>query len=303
MKEMSKIFEEICIYKNWVDCSDYESKLTLLRKKHRQLMNTIVLRNINDYKMNKSSEISDEDVEIVKKLLIMAVDGEGENKICKKWFNGKLKYNDYKDRAELFDTLDIFLKELLNSQKINNNTYDRWILTFDTLLYGYTSKQILDLYNNIDSLVKTTSGLNRNIDLSYFDIEIGEKRRKLFPPPPPEVNDDITKISLDELINYFSYQEEYFINLNNIIEFMKMKAIDKECDLIEFVIIYMIKEGKYINDKAANSNLAYEGLNFIDQLYIFLTNNDDALKRISDNLRIPKDDILRMFKFINRDKK
>lgn len=302
MKAMSVLYEEIAKYKKWDEGDDYEAKLTLLRKKFRQLMNNILLRNTKDYYKNKTSEIPDEDVEIVKKLLIMSVDGEGENKICKKWFNGKLKYNDYKDRATLYDTLVALLDELLTSGNIQNGTYKRWLLSFDTILYGNTSKQILSLYSNIDDLVTATIGLNQYVNLPDISTETAEVFRKLLPTPPPELNDDITKISLNQLVDYFSCQEEFFSNLNNIVEYLALEAKEKNRKIIEILIAYIIDKDKYINDKAVNSNLAYEGLNFIDQQYLFLMNNKDILKQIGEDLSLPEEVILKMFKFINRDK-
>jgi hypothetical protein len=74
------------------------------------------------------------------------------------------------------------------------------------------------LYSNIDDLVTATIGLNQYVNLPDISTETAKVFRKLLPTPPPELEDDITKISLNQLVDYFSCQEEFFSNLNNIVE-------------------------------------------------------------------------------------
>lgn len=301
----SEIFTEICNYKNWSPSDiDYADNCALIRKKFRFLMNRIVFRNSNDYKYlkTKTYDIPDEDVAIVKELLIMAIKGNGEDKTCKQWFNGSLKINNYKGRASLFCKLFDFLQSLLQDRKINENTFLKWYAVIDTSLYGNTSIQILNLYFQIDALVEASVGMNNHVDLSA-QLTVDDKGRlvHLFPPAYLEKTGRISEKKLCNIVKHDNCQEDYFRTLNSITEYMTADAYERTCLLIES-FIPEIYHRRPINATMQKSNLAFEGYGLFEQLYVFLEKYPAALKEISERYKIDANDILRYFKFKNRDK-
>lgn len=299
----SEIFTEICNYKNWSPKDiNYEENLALIRKKFRFLMNRIVFRNRDDYKYLKTYDIPDEDVAIVRELLIMAIKDNGEDKTCKQWFNGSLKLNNYKGRATLFCKLDKFLQSLLSKHEISDNTYHKWYAVIDTSLYGNTSIQILNLYSQIDSLVEASVGMNTYVDLSMQLIEDDEGNLvHLFPPAYLEETEIISEKKLCNIVKHDNCQEDYFRTLNSITKYMTVDAYERTRSLVES-FIPEIYHHRPINATMQKSNLAFEGYGLFEQLYVFLMKYPDALKEISDRNKIDADDILRYFKFVNRDK-
>lgn len=303
MTETSAIFDEICVYKNWSkDDIDYDANQTLIRKKFRFLMNRIVFRNSDDYEYSTTYALPIEDKAIVKELLIMAIKGTGEDKTCKKWFNGSLALNKYKERADLFCKLEAYLQTLLQKEEISENTYNKWYAVIDTSLYGNTSKQILKLYSQIDSLVEASVGMNTYVDLSMQLIENDEGNLvHLFPPAYLEETELISEKKLCNIVKHDNCQEDYFRTLNSITEYMTVDAYDRTFSLIES-FIPEIYHHRPINATMQKANLAFEGYGLFEQLYVFLEKYPYALKEISDRYKIDANDILRYFKFKNRDK-
>ena len=298
MKETSKLFCDICTY----DDIDYEANLTLIRKKFRFLMNRIVFRKSDDYEYINTHTIPIEDEAIVKKLLIMAIKGSGEDKTCKKWFNGSLALNKYKERANLFCKLEDFLQSLLQKDKINENTYHKWYAIIDTSLYGNTSKQILKIYSNLDSLVETSVGMNNYVDLSsLFTQNCDGSLRRLFAKPCAEGDTISIGNKLCDIIRSNNCQEDYIRSLNTIIEYMIDDSYDRTCSLIESFAPEILQH-KSVDANMKKTNLAFEGYGLLNQIYVFLEKNPEALKQISDYTYLNEDEILRYFKFINRDK-
>lgn len=300
---MSNIYNEICDYKDWIGSVDYEARLTLLRKKFRYLMNKILLRKLQDYYKDKTYWIPKEDVEIVKTILIMSTKGKGKNVYCSLWINGSLKYNNYKGRAELYAILENFLKDLLQKRKISEITYYKWQAEFDRSICGKTAQLILGLYSRIDTLVEKTIGLNNYVNLSglYVTDILGEEA-ELFPKCPPEVEEDITELKLWEILRYDICQEDYFGTLNSIIEYMNLESYDKTCQLIKMILLDIKIRGLYLDSRRSGNNLAFEGFGLFDQIYKFLQNNPEAVKKLSNDLDIKEKHVLNTFKFINRDK-
>lgn len=303
MKETSELFKEICTFKGWDSEStiDYEANLTLLRKKFRFLMNRIVFRNNEDYTSEKTYSLPDEDVNIVKELLIMSVKGLGIDENCKRWFNGSLKLNDYKRRADLYTKLENYIGRLFEDNKINEVTYRKWLATFDTSLCGNVSKQILSLYQSIDSFVEASVGLNNTVDLR--DVMIEEPGGNITPLfPVSTTSQDITEMKLWEILRYSNCQEDYINNLNSIIQYMKLESIDKTSILIKSIINKTIENKCVVDATFNNENLAFEGFGLFEQLYVFLENNPEALNQISEETKLKRETILSFFKFIKRDK-
>ena len=297
----SEIFTEICNYKNWSPSDiDYAANCTLIRKKFRFLMNRIVFRDSDNYKYlkTKTYDIPDEDAAIVKELLIMAIKGNGEDKTCKKWFNGSLKLNNYKGRATLFCKIDEFLQSLLQKHEISENTYHKWYAVIDTSLYGNTSIQILNLYFQIDALVEASVGMNNHV---HLHDTLTDDIAYLFPPQYLETTEFISEKKICDLVYHDICQEDYFRSLNSITEYMTADAFERTCLLIESFKPEIYHRNP-IHAKIQEANLAFEGYGLFEQLYIFLKNNPDALTQISENIRIDADDILKYFKFKNRDK-
>lgn len=304
MKDMSELFKEICQYKEWDSKNniDYDSNLALLRKKYRFLMNRIVMRDTSAYETSTSHYINDEDIIIVKRLLIMAVKGKGENKICKKWFNGSLRWNDYKSRAELFLLLEKILTDLYDKNKINEITFVRWKSAFDSSLCGNTSIQILNLYSRIDKLVSSTIGLNYNINFDNVFLKNSEgKLEELFPKAKPEDEEDVSRLTIERIASFARFQEDYFLALNSITEYMACESYEKTCNLIIFLLFQMKEMGHHIDTTLHMDNLAFEGYSLMDQLYIFLLNNPKASFDISKKVNMKPKDILKCFKFVKRD--
>jgi len=305
MKEMSEVFKEICKYKGWSTNydPDFDSNCALLRKKYRFLMNRIVMRDSSAYETSSSHYINDEDVRIVKHLLIMAVKDKGENKICKKWFNGSLKCNDYKARAELYRLLEEYLANLYDKNLINEITFVRWKNVFDSSLCGNTSIQILNIYSRIDKLVASSIGLNNNIKLNNVRMinSCGEIEC-LFPEATTEEEEDVSKLTIERITSLANYQEDYFLAINSIIEYMECASYDKTCKLIMFLLLKM-KELRHHMDANLNSeNLAFEGNDLMERLYVFLLNNPQAVIEISEKMDMESKDLLKHFRFFNRDK-
>lgn len=303
MKETSELFNEICVYKNWnPNDIDYEANLVLIRKKFRFLMNRIVFRKSDDYEYSTTHAIPIEDQEIVKALLIMAIKGKGEDKTCKKWFNGSLALNKYKERADLFFRLEAFLQSLLQKYEINEKTYLKWYAVLDTSLHGNTSKQILELYSQIDTLVEASVGMNNHVNLSAQLIKDDEGNLvHLFPPSYLEEDQIISEKKLSNIVKHDICQEDYFRSLTCITEYMALDAYEKTIKLIESYIPE-IYHHRPINATMQKANLAFEGYGFFEQLYLFLVKYPEVLKDISDRYKIDADNILRYFKFVNRDK-
>lgn len=299
MKEASELFKEIYVYKNWdLESIDYEANLTLIRKKFRFIMNRIVLRNRDDYKHSKTHAIPDEDVAIVKELIIMAIEGNGGDEICTDWFNDALELNNYKERAALFSRLEKHLQSLLKNQEISENTYLKWYAAIDTSLYGNTSKQILELYSQIDTLFEASVGLNNYANL--HDV-LTDDLTYLFPPQYLEATEDIQEKKICDLVYHDICQEDYFRSLNSITEYMSRDAFNRTCCYIESFAPDIFHRTP-IHAKLQETTLAFEGYGLLNQLYVFLEKHPDALKQISERTKIDAEDILRYFKFVKRDK-
>lgn len=304
MKDMSELFKEICQYKEWDSKKniEYDSNLALLRKKYRFLMNRIVMRDSLAYETSTSHYINDEDVIIVKKLLIMAVKGRGEDKVCKKWFNGSLKGNNYKDRAELYLFLEKYLTDLYDKNRISEITFVRWKSAFDSSLCGNTSIQILNLYSRIDKLVSSTIGLNYNINFDNVFMKNSKgELEDLFPKATPEDEEDVSRLTIERIASFARFQEDYFLALNSITEYMTYESYEKTCNLIIFLLFQMKEMGHHIDTNLNMENLACEGYSLMEQLYVFLLNNPTASFDISEKVNMKRDDILKCFKFFKRD--
>lgn len=300
MLKMSKIYQEIYEYKEWD--KDIADHMPTLRKKYRQLLKTIVIRDISNYKQQNAAienYVPESDALIVKELLIKATSGKGKSVACSQWFNGTLK-NDYVKIAELYTSLITYMQRLEMDGDIDEITFQRWKAAIDTSLGGETSLRILEMNKSIDEWFENSRVLNNYINdigpLIYYDED--GNRSVLFDELPEEV--DITATPIAVLLRYIRCQEDYVRLMTAIWNLLSIDAFDRSAKLV-CSIAEIIRNDRInkLNINIRNENLAFEGSSFYYQIYRFLKDNPETCKEIESMLKMRQ--LTELFKVVEDD--
>ena len=294
MVKMTILYENICKYKKWnEDTKDIRDHMPVLRKKYRQLLKTITLRDISYYKHRENKNITnyvpEAEVPIVTELLIRASPGKGHDAASLK--------HDYPKIAILFESLMNFLNELHDKNEIDDITYAQWEAAIDTSLCGKTATRILEMNEVMNKWFDISKVLNHNlrVDTPYY-TNSDKEHPVIFQTTPDDYY--IYDKRLSDMMRYMTYQEDFVGLMTAIWEIIYIESIDKAEQLISIFAVDF-KNGKKIDINTRTDNLPNEGLSFAYLAYHFLKNNPDSCNLIEQTVNI--ENLIEHFKLFEDD--
>lgn len=225
----SDIYREILQIKG-ITGSAEESMTRNLRNKMTFLLEQVALRKVSDFKSGNVINIPEMDVPIVRNLLMCSIDDEFPWIVD--WFNGSLDLSDSLTCASLF----MSVKEPIIRAGITGETdfvtVDEWIAAIQGLLNANMAEHTIRLKNTLEDFRTKTLVKNNTVNCGdiYRNSENGVRSYVL---RAGERNVILSDELLENIVSELYVQDDYFIVLNQIIEYMIKDAEKKALPDVE----------------------------------------------------------------------
>ena len=225
----SDIYREILQIKG-ITGSAEESMTRNLRNKMTFLLEQVALRKVSDFKSGNVINIPEMDVPIVRNLLMCSIDDEFPWIVD--WFNGSLDLSDSLTCASLF----MSVKEPIIRAGITGETdfvtVDEWIAAIQGLLNANMAEHTIRLKNTLEDFRTKTLVKNNTVNCGdiYRNSENGVRSYVLL---AGERNVILSDELLENIVSELYVQDDYFIVLNQIIEYMIKDAEKKALPDVE----------------------------------------------------------------------
>lgn len=229
-----------------------ESLEKLIRNKFNFIMNYVVLRPKEKYKINGRLYILKTEQAIVTSLLKEALQ---ETTLIGKWFNFNLNLSSSETTLELYKVINSLLHFALENGEIDSITFDEWVSAVKASIDYSNAEFVFKLKLQLENLRAASAPLNHEVGLGdiYWENEEGGRGYSLKNPEDFLMN--IASSSVSNLAEHAYKQKHYYQVLSYIIGYFEKQA---EIESREAILYY----AKYKKD------------------YEFITDSDDS--RISD---------------------
>jgi len=275
---------------------DPESKFKLYRNKYKYLVEKILCRNINDFKVNGDNYIPAEEAYIVGALIADAVFDDKDDVIVK-WFNNRVDLSDCEKSIELYNKIKETLDEQLEFGLITEVTRNEWLRVMGVSTNYNTAITILEIQKQLTKFQNSSLALNQDIrsgEVIYNDAN----NIKRYLNKPEEKKIDIHGKTVEEIISTIHSQKDY---LYIIKEFIKLLEEDAERKGIERIKQYAknkvncnLKKADQVEGDERFFSLASEYDVWFRKVYEYLSNNENILKQIEEETNCT--DLLDFFK-------
>ena len=276
----SDIYKEIIEVKGLKSAE--ESVTRNLRNKMTFLLEQVALRKVSDFKKGNNIFIPENDAPIVRNLLMCSLDDEYPWIVD--WFNESLDLNDSLTCASLFMSVKEPIMRAGVMGETDFVTVDEWISAIQGLLNANMAQHTIKLKKTIEEF--RTKTLVKNNTVNRGDIYVTDDAgNRSYLSKAQERNVSLSQEVLETIVKDLYVQDDYFIVLNQIIDFMVSDAEKKALPDIETYAyaknVMELDSAKALID-GENSSVVSEYFPWFKKIAQFIKTHPNETKEIEE---------------------
>lgn len=233
VKDMSKKAADI--YREIMDQQDkaeivQESCSRNLRKKMTFLIEQVALRHIDEFKDGNNIYIPDNDVPIVRNLLMCSLDDQYPYIV--RWFNNSIDLNDANDCIHLYNSVKKLIERIEKEGETDSVTANEWRMAIRGLLNVDMAIHTINLKNKLEEFRVNT--LVRSNTISCGDvIATYENGCRKYIKKAEKKEQILSENLLEKIVQNLSIQEDYYQVIEQIMDYLMKDAEKKAISDIE----------------------------------------------------------------------
>lgn len=228
-KKAADIYREIMEQQDKAEMVQ-ESCSRNLRKKMTFLIEQIALRHTDEFKEGNNIYIPNNDVSIVRNLLMSSLDDKYPYIV--RWFNNSIDLKDANDCINLYSSVRKLIQHIEKQGETDLVTANEWLMAIRGLLNVDMAIHTMELKNKLEEFRVNTLVRSNTISCGDVIVTYGNGHREYL--RQAEKREPIlSKDLLESIVKKLNVQEDYYQVIQQILDYMMMDAEKKAISDIE----------------------------------------------------------------------